>query len=307
MQESEVNHEMEMGTENPYLPYLARIVDIKQETRGERAIKTFTAEFLDKDVQENFTFRPGQTVMVSFFGKGESMFAISTSPTREKIQFSVMRVGKVTLALHQLQVGSVVGIRGPYGNGFPVEDWHGKNIVLIGGGIGIAPLRSVLHYVLDERDKFGDVSLFYGARTSSDLIYTDEMEELLSRNDIDVSLSIDVEEEGWFSVNWDNPAQTDYPSGTTHFSGFVPMVVMAVKPKPEDTIAVTCGPPIMIKFVVQNLVELGFNENQVFTTLENKMKCGIGKCGRCNIGSIYVCHDGPVFRYDEIRKLPPDL
>lgn len=301
--EPEVSYEME----NPYLPYLARIVDIKQEVSGERAIKTFTAEFLDKDVEDNFTFRPGQTVMVSIFGKGESMFAISTSPTRDKIQFSVMRVGKVTLALHQLQVGSVVGIRGPFGNGFPVEDWHGKNIVLIGGGIGIAPLRSVLHYVMDKRDKFGDVSLFYGARTSNDLIFKDEMDELLNRDDIDVRLSIDVEEEGWFSVNWDNPAQTDYPSGTTHFSGFVPMVVMAVKPKAEDTVAVTCGPPIMIKFVVQNLVELEFNEDQVFTTLENKMKCGIGKCGRCNIGSIYVCQDGPVFRYDHIRKLPPDF
>lgn len=299
--------EVNYGIENPYLPYLARIVDIKEETQGERAIKTFTAEFLDEEVQENFNFQPGQTVMVSIFGRGESMFAISTSPTRKNIQFSVLRVGNVTLGLHQLHVGSVVGIRGPYGNGFPVEDWHGKNIVLIGGGIGIAPLRSVLHYVVDERDKFGDVKLFYGARTSNDLIYVEEMEELLKKDDIDVRLSIDVEKEGWLSVNWDNPAQTKYPSGTTHFSGFVPMVVMVVKPEAENAIAVTCGPPIMIKFVVQNLAELGFEEDQIYTTLENKMKCGIGKCGRCNIGSVYVCYDGPVFRYDQIRQLPPDL
>jgi NAD(P)H-flavin reductase len=293
--------------ENPYLPRLARIEQISQETEGERAIKTFRARFLDDEVQNNFTFQPGQTIMVSVFGRGESIFALSTSPTRGNIEFSVMRVGRVTLGLHQLEEGSIIGIRGPFGRGFPVEDWYGKNILLIAGGIGMAPLRSILHYVLDERDNFGDVTLLYGARTSKDLVYKGEMERLLERKDVDVRLSIDVEEEGWFKVNWDKPEETVYPPDTRRFTGFVPMVVLAVKPKAENTIAVTCGPPIMIKFVIQNLKRLGFKDEQIYTTLENKMKCGIGKCGRCNIGSVYVCKDGPVFRYDEIRRLPPDF
>lgn len=299
--------ESKIRYENPYLPHFARIVDIIPETGGERAIKTFRAEFIDPEIQENFSFIPGQTIMVSVFGKGESMFAISTSPTRKRIEFSVMRVGRVTLGLHQLDKNAVVGIRGPFGNGFPVEEWYGKNILLIAGGIGIAPLRSVLHYVMDKRGRFGDITLIYGARTSKDLVYRNELEELLGSDDIDVRLSVDTEEEGWFRLNWDKPEESVFPPETRKFTGFVPMVVLAVKPKAENTIAVTCGPPIMIKFTVQNLERLGFADDQIYTTLENKMKCGIGKCGRCNIGSVYVCKDGPVFRYDEIKKLPPDF
>jgi len=293
--------------QNPYLPHPARIIEIFPETGGERAIKTFRAEFLDNEIQNNFSFKPGQTIMVSVFGRGESMFALSTSPTRNKIEFSVMRVGRVTLGLHQLEKNSVVGIRGPFGNGFPVEEWYGKNILLIAGGIGMAPLRSVLHYVLDKRDKFGKITLIYGARTSKDLVYRDELEKIFERNDIDVRLSIDTEEEGWFRLNWNKPGESVFPPETRKFTGFVPMVVLAVKPQPEDTIAVICGPPVMIKFTIQNLEKLGFKDEQIYTTLENKMKCGIGKCGRCNIGSVYVCKDGPVFRYDEIKKLPPDF
>jgi|Deesub1362B_J571_1020462.scaffolds.fasta_scaffold00770_2 NAD(P)H-flavin reductase len=296
---------MNSDKKNPYLPALARIVKITPETEGERAIKTFRAEIIDENA-DSFNFQPGQTIMVSVFGKGESMFAISTSPTRKNIEFSVMRVGRVTLKLHQLEEGSIIGIRGPYGRGFPVEDWYGKNILLIAGGIGMAPLRSVLHYVIDEREKFRDVTLIYGARTSKDLVYRNELETLQS-DDINVWLSIDTEEEGWFKVNWDKPEETVFPPETRHFTGFVPMIVLAVKPEPENTVAIVCGPPVMIGFTVQNLEKLGFGDKQIYSTLENKMKCGIGKCGRCNIGSVYVCKDGPVFRYDEIRKLPSDF
>lgn len=293
--------------ENPYLPNLAKIVKITEETKGERAIKTFRVEFLEDNIQKGFSFRPGQTLMASIFGKGESMFAISTSPTRGYIEFSVMRVGRVTVGLHQLAEGDIIGIRGPFGNQFPIEEWYGKNILLIAGGIGMAPLRSILHYTLDNREKFGKITVLYGARTSNDLVYFNELEELQGRDDVEVNLSVDNEEEGWFKVNWDKPEDTEYPSGTKKFTGFVPMVIMAVKPKPENTIAIICGPPIMINFSVQNLERLGFSAEQIYSTLENKMKCGIGKCGRCNIGSLYVCKDGPVFRYDQIRELPPDF
>ncbi len=283
---------------NPYLPKPAVIKEIHREVEGERAIKTFRIRPIDG----NFDFTPGQTAMVSVFGKGESMFAISAYPD---IEFTVMRVGRVTSALHQMKKGDTVGIRGPLGNGFPVKEWEGKNILLIGGGVGMAPLRSVLHYILDNRDKYGGLTVMCGARTSKDIIYRDELEKLMDGED--VWLSVDNEEEGWFKLNWDKPEESQIPDGTRKLVGFVPMVVAAVKPSPENCIAVTCGPPVMIKFVVQNLLKLGFKEEQIYTTLENKMKCGIGKCGRCNIGSVYVCKDGPVFRYDFIKKLPPDF
>jgi len=286
---------------NPYVPELAVITKIRLEAGGERAVRTFRVRPIDG---ESFDFTPGQTVMVSVFGKGESMFAISTSPSRG-IEFTVMRVGRVTSSLHQMKKGEIVGIRGPLGNGFPIKEWEGKNILLIGGGVGMAPLRSVLHYVLDNRDRYCNLTVMCGARTSKDIIYREELEKLMEREDI--WLSSDTEEGGWFKLNRDKPEESKIPDGTRKLVGFVPMVVAAVKPSPENCIAVTCGPPIMIKFVVQNLLKLGFKEEQIYTTLENKMKCGIGKCGRCNIGSVYVCKDGPVFRYDSIKQLPPDL
>lgn len=276
---------------DPYQPNLAAIKDIKTEVKGERAVKTFTVAFQDEEVQKNFSFRPGQCAMVSLFGEGECMFCISSSPLeKEYLEFSIMKVGKVTNALHQLQVGDIIGVRGPYGNSFPVSEWKGKNLVFIGGGIGQAPLRPPIYCALANRDEYGEVDIIYGARTSNDLVFKDELFELEKRDDVGVHLSIDVEEEGW-----------------TRFVGFVPTNVMEVRPSPENTIAITCGPPIMIRFVVQNLEELGFTPDQIYTTLEMRMKCGIGKCGRCNIGNLYVCRDGPVFTYDRIKELPQEF
>ena len=289
-----------MNSTNPYLPKLAVISGIKQEAGGERAVKTFKVRL----VEGKFEFTPGQTLMVSVFGKGESMFAISTSQTR-RIEFTVMKVGRVTAALHQMKKGDIVGIRGPFGNGFPVEDWKGKNILLIGGGVGMAPLRSILHHVMDNREEYEELTVICGARTPRDIIYREELEKLMGSEE--VWLSSDTEAEGWFKLNWDRPEESQIPDGVRKLVGFVPMAVAAVKPSPENCIAVTCGPPIMIKFVIQNLLKLGFREEQIYTTLENKMKCGIGKCGHCNIGSVYVCKDGPVFRYDFIKQLPSDF
>lgn len=272
---------------NPYQPHLATIDEIREEVVGERAIKTFRMSFQDEDVRKNFSFIPGQCVMVSLLGEGECMFAISSSPTENGyVEVSVMRLGKVTSALHESEAGDILGVRGPYGNGFDVDAWKGKNLVFIGGGIGQAPLRSLIRYALDNKEKYGKLDVIYGARTTNDLCYKKEFDELEKRKDVNFHLSIDVEEEGW-----------------KKFVGFVPDNLLKVKPSPKNTIAITCGPPIMIKFVIQNLLKLGFSEEQIFTTLEMRMKCGIGKCGRCNIGNLYVCKDGPVFSYKQLKNI----
>ena len=274
--------------ENPYLPRRAKIESIKQETSGERIIKTFKVVIEDGAYREGFQHKPGQCAMLGINGVGESMISIASSPTqKEFLTFSIMRMGKVTSAIHALEAGEMITIRGPYGNKFPLEDWYQKNIITIGGGIGQAPLRSVIQYFLDKRSEYGELNIIYGARTTADLCYREDLFELEQKKDIRVHLSIDVQETGW-----------------DRFVGFVPDNVLRIKPSPENAIAITCGPPIMIKFVIKNLLDLGFAPNQIFTTLENRMKCGIGKCGRCNVGSFYVCKDGPVFSYETLKQLP---
>ncbi len=303
---------------NPYKPNIAVIEAIREETTGPRAIKTFTVSFKDEKLKKNFTYKSGQTAMVSMFGKGEAMFCITSSPTKkEYLEFSVMRMGKVTSALHELGVGDVVGVRGPYGNDFPLMKWKGKDLIFIGGGIGQAPLRSVYLNVLDNRKDYGDVSIIYGARTSQDLSYKEEIFDFEKRKDVNTYLCLDWKfgkdgmiddeaEEGWYKINMKEPEKTSAPKETTRFTGFVPQIVLVTKPSPKNSIAITCGPPIMIKYVVENLKKLGFENEQIYTTLEMRMKCGVGKCGRCNIGSIYVCKDGPVFSYSQLEKMPKE-
>lgn len=216
------------------------------------------------------------------------MISISSSPLiKDYLQFSILKMGRVTSALHEMEVGNIIGIRGPYGNGFPMEDWKGKNLIFIGGGIGLAPIWSVLYSALGKKEDYGDLTLIYGARTSKDLVFKKELEGL--RKKIKVHLSVDVEEPEW-----------------KEFVGFVPINVLDKKPSPDIAISITCGPPIMIKFVIKNLKDLGFKDEQIYTTIENKMKCGIGKCGRCNIGMHYVCKDGPVYSWAELKNLPQE-
>lgn len=271
---------------NPYIPWPATIDEIRDEVIGERAIKTFRFSFLDEKIENTFTFTPGQCIMMSILGEGECMFALSSSPTDEFTEVSVMKLGKVTSILHEFEEGDTIGVRGPYGNGFDVKGWKGKNIVTIGGGIGQPPLRSLIRYILDNREDYGELDIVYGARTSNDLSFKQELFDLEKSNSAHVHLSIDVEEDGW-----------------TRFVGFVPDNLLKVGPSPENAIAITCGPPIMIHFVILNLLKLGFVPEQIFTTLEMRMKCGIGKCGRCNIGNTYVCKDGPVFSYAQLQNM----
>ncbi len=293
-----------MSDENHYIPHVAEITGIMQETTGERAVKTFKVAFKDKSAE--IKFKPGQTCMVSVFGKGESMFAISQSPTRGSLEFSVQRVGRVTEMLHELEVGDEVGIRGPYGNGFPVEQWKGKNIYFIAGGIGMAPVRAVMNYVVDNKNDYGELHLIYGARTSRDLSFKAEIDALEQGGAIDVRRTIDVEEPGWTLLDNKNPEQSKFDPSSRKFTGFVATTVSAMKCSPDNALAVICGPPIMIKTSIGSLAKLGWKDEQIYTTLENKMKCGIGKCGRCNIGGVYVCVDGPVFTYAQVKKMLND-
>ena len=270
---------------NPYIPEIAKIEDVRDEALGQRPIRTFKVSLQNGHVLNH---RPGQCAIIGLLGTGESMISIASSPTRkEYLEFSVMKLGKVTSALHACEPGDTISIRGPYGNGFPIDDWKGKDIVTIGGGIGQAPLRPIVQYILDNQDDYGKLDIIYGARTTNDLCFKEELFDLEKRDDVNVHLSIDIKEEGW-----------------TRFVGFVPNNLLEVKPPSDNTVAITCGPLIMIKSVIKNLLELGFSDHQIFTTMENRMKCGIGKCGRCNVGHLYVCKDGPVFPYATLKDLP---
>ena len=273
---------------NPYLPAMATIQEVIQETPN---IMTFRVTLNDPKIKESFTFEPGQVGQLSAFGIGESTFVINSSPTRmDYLQFSVMRTGEVTEKLHTLSAGDQIGVRAPLGNHFPYEDMKGKDIVFVGGGIGMAPLRTLLYYMLDNRKDYGKITLLYGARSPVDMAYQYELPEWLERDDLDTHLTIDAEYEGWeYNV------------------GLIPNVLLDIAPKPENTVAITCGPPIMIKFTVQALAKLGFKDEQIVTTLEKRMKCGVGICGRCNIGTSYVCQDGPVYTYDQLKKLPNEM
>ncbi len=274
---------------NIYKPELVEITDIIQETPD---IKTFKLKFISKKMREEFSFLAGQFAEYSVFGEGECTFCIASSPTRmEHLECSFKIAGKVTRALNKMNVGDIIGFRGPYGNHFPVEEMEGKNVVFIAGGIGLAPVRCVIWNVLDQRDRFKDVTIVYGARSVSDLVYKRELEEWKSMPGVKTVVTVDP---GGETPDWNGEV------------GFVPTIVEKVAPAAENSVAIICGPPVMIKYTFPVLEKLGFNEDNMITTLENRMKCGLGKCGRCNIGSVYVCKDGPVFSYRELQALPQE-
>lgn len=269
---------------NPYLPELATVLEVVEETPN---IKSFKVVFNDAEKMKQFTFQPGQVGQLSVFGVGESTFVINSPPTRmDYLQFSVMKAGEVTGAIHEIAAGDQIGVRAPLGNFFPYDTMKGKKILFIGGGIGLAPLRTLILFMLDNRADYKDITVIYGARSAADLCYKDELKEWQERKDLELILTVDANSPG-------PPIR----------EGFVPTVLNEVAPKPDDTIAITCGPPIMIKFVLQNLAKLGFEDKNVITTLEARMKCGIGLCGRCNIGSQFICKDGPVFNLAQLKAL----
>ncbi len=270
-------------------PYLMRIEKVKEEAPD---VRTLRLVFADAAQGEAFSFRTGQFGEYSVFGEGECTFCIASPPTRRGyIECTFRKAGRVTSALAALEEGETVGFRGPYGNVFPIDAWRGKNLLFIAGGIALPPMRSVIWNVLDLRGDYRDVAIVYGARTVADLVYKDELAEWQRRPDVRLVTTVDP---GGETPDWKGEV------------GFVPAVLDKLAPASHDTVAVVCGPPVMIKFTFPVLARLGFAAENVFTTLENRMKCGVGKCGRCNTGKYFVCKDGPVFTFAQLQGMPQE-
>lgn len=270
---------------NPLVPHLATVEQVLDLTPD---MKLFSLRLQDPAVAESLHYEVGQFALVSVFGVGEAAFDISSlDAPRAALEFAVRRVGTLTEALHEMEEGSVVGVRGPFGNYFPLAEYEGRNLVVIGGGSGMAPLRSVVNYVVQpaRRERFGQLLILNGARTPADLAFKHEFEKWASSPQTCLELTVDRGDDDW--------------RGRV---ALIPDVVRELKPSPLDCVAIVCGPPIMIKFTLKALKDLGFADSQLVGTVETKMKCGIGKCGRCNVGDKYVCLDGPVFTFAEIGR-----
>jgi sulfhydrogenase subunit gamma (sulfur reductase) len=276
--------------QNPYLPYPVRIDSVVTETE-DGALKTFKLVFLNSEDESRFNYTPGQFAELSVAGQGEVPIGIASSPTEPgHLMFTVNKVGRVTTHLHNIKPGSVMGVRGPLGNWYPWEQLEGKNVVIIGGGFAFTTLRSSIVYMIhpENRKRFGDITVVYGARSPGLLLYRDELAAWEQRDDIKMHITVD----GTKDPDW------------KYNIGFVPAITKEKAPSSENAYAIVCGPPIMIKFTLPVLTELGFPPERIITSLEMRMKCGVGMCGRCNIGTEYVCKDGPVFSLTQLAALP---
>ena len=279
--------------ENPYLPMPVTLKKVAYENQA-KDLKTFDLAFENPDDARAFKFVAGQFAMLSINGVGEAPFGIASSPMdKDVVQFTIKRypTGILTTALHNFSVGQTLGLRGPFGNGYPIEELESKNVLVVGGGFALTTLRSLANYILHEknRSRFGKLTMFVAARDPGEMLYKEDLEEWSKRDDIEVIQTIDRAAEGW-----------------TGKVGFAAPVLKEVAPCADDTYAVVCGPGIMIKTCIFELFELGFPAERIVTSLEMRMKCGIGKCGRCNVGSKYVCKDGPVFTYKQLQQLSPE-
>jgi sulfhydrogenase subunit gamma (sulfur reductase) len=277
---------------NPYQPYPVRIDQIITETE-DRNLKTFKFVFLDPADENNFSYHSGQFAELSIAGKGEIPIGIASSPTEKGfVKFTVNKVGLVSSYLHNMKEGDIMGIRGPLGNWYPLEEMAGKNVVIVAGGFAFTTLRSTIIYLLDpaNRKRFKDITVIYGARTPGMLLYKDELAAWEARDDIHMHITVDG---------------TDDPDWKYNI-GFVPAITEKKAPPAKDAYALVCGPPIMIKFTQPVLEKLGFSAEQIIMSLENRMKCGIGMCGRCSVGPEFVCKDGPVFTLAKLNALPKE-
>ena len=270
---------------NPMKPYLGRLAYVRDLGNE---IKMFGVELLDGGKQAFRHYQPGQFAFLSAFGVGEAPFGIASTPQDgDVLEFAIQRLGSVTTELHELGVGDIVGVRGPLGNWFPLEQFKGKNLIVLGGGIGGAPLRPVIHTILDQRADYGHLTILWAARHPSLLVFTDEYDRWRAAPDSELHLTVDQPDAFW-----------------DHNVGLITDLLERVAPSPQNAITITCGPPIMIHYVNKMLVEkLGFSPQQNYVTLEARMHCGIGKCGRCNLGEKLICVDGPVFSMAEVSSL----
>ncbi|HOT52608.1 MAG TPA: FAD/NAD(P)-binding protein [Anaerolineaceae bacterium] len=279
---------------NPYQPTPMRVLRAYYEST-DRSLKTLELSFENQADRVAFfqKFNPGQFCQLSVFGKGESPLGVASAAWEgDFVRFTIQRMGSVTKALHNLKPGDTLGMRGPLGNGFPLADWKGKNLVIIGGGCAFSTLYALTKHVQHPKNRpdFAQLVVIYGARSSGLCMYKHDIQSWYQRDDMEVHQAIDVPEETW-----------------DHHVGYVPDVVKQIAPSPVNAVAIVCGPPIMTKFTLPALVSLGFPPEAIYTSLEKRMKCGIGKCGRCNIGSKFICKDGPVFSLAELNALPADI
>lgn len=277
---------------NPYLPFPAKIKKALVATE-DKSLKTFELEFINQEHARNFKFMPGQFAELSLAGFGEAPIGIASSPTEGgSLLFTVSRAGKVTTQLHSMSPENIMGIRGPLGKPYPLNDLQGKNILIIAGGYAVTTLRSAMVWLLhpDNRGNYGRITFIYGARTPGMLLYMDDIARWEQSREAEIHITIDREAPGW-----------------TKNVGFVPQVVSEIAPTPDNSTALICGPPVMIKFTQPVLDKLGWKGEQIIMSLENRMKCGIGICGRCNVGPHYVCKDGPVFTKAQLDLLPGEF
>jgi sulfhydrogenase subunit gamma (sulfur reductase) len=277
---------MIVAQESVYAPTMSRLLKKEQMTDLE---KLFVLELPDGQHLGN---EPGQFVEVSLFGIGEAPISISSSPSRSNGTFElcVRRVGDVTNALHTLEPGALVGVRGPFGHAFPVDRMKGKDILFAAGGLGLAPLRSLINEVLDSRGSFGRVIVLYGTKQPSEILFKDELLEWAERDDVEFHMTVDRGDDTWRG-----------------HVGVITTLFPRITVNPRNTVAATCGPPIMYRFVLMELLGKGIPETQIYLSLERRMKCGVGKCGHCQINQFYCCQDGPVFRYADIKGLEEAL
>jgi sulfhydrogenase subunit gamma (sulfur reductase) len=272
----------DQGISSLYQPTPAEMVKIEQLTEKEKLFTLYLKEGRD------LGHRAGQFVEVSVFGIGEAPISVTSSPTRNgTFELCIREVGDVTGALHRMEPGSTVGIRGPFGNGFPIDKMRGKDLLFAPGGMGLPPLRSVIQQVLDERESFGRVIILYGARNPSELLFKDELAQWEARDDVEFHVTVDRGDESW-----------------TGNVGVITTLFPKVTINPRNTVALTVGPPVMYRFVLIELLSKGIQDGNIFLSLERRMKCGLGKCGHCQINNVYVCQKGPVFSYAQLKELP---
>ncbi len=278
-----------METENIYKPDLMEVIEVNQQTIDVKAVKI---RFRDPEKANSFSFKVGQFGLYSVFGVGESTFNICCSNSKDYIEFCFRKTGRVTEQMWNIEVGNTIGFRGPYGNSYPLSDWEGKDLIFVGGGIAMPPIRCAIQYILENRNKYGKVTIVYGARTVGDLVFKDELNDWATYRDVNVVKTVDP---GGETPEWDGRI------------GFVPTVLDEAGIDGSNAVALVVGPPIMIKFSLPVLSKIGIPDQGIYTSLENRMKCGLGKCGRCNCGPVYVCKEGPVFTLAQIKQLPDDF
>jgi NAD(P)H-flavin reductase len=275
--------------ENIYKPDLMEVIETTQHTID---VKSVRIRFRDAEKQKNFSFNVGQFGLYSVFGYGESTFNIcSSSNWKDYLEFCFRKTGRVTEAMWKIVPGETIGFRGAYGNSYPMKEWEGKDLVFVGGGIAMPPIRCAIWYALENREKYGKITIVYGARTVGDLVFRTDLAKWAEFSNVDVLQTVDP---GGETPEWNGKI------------GFVPTILKEATFDAKNAAALVVGPPVMIKFSLPVLAEAGMDDTNIFTSLENRMKCGVGKCGRCNCGPVYVCKEGPVFSLRQMKQLPDD-